>query len=75
MGGRLKREGICTCVCIWLICFVVQQKLKQYCEAIINKDLFKKYIVTVFQLMVRVSISGITNCAGYILFPKHKEMK
>ena len=24
-----------TCVCIWLIRFVVQQKLTQYCEAII----------------------------------------
>ena len=25
-----------TCVCIWLIRFVVQQKLTQYCEAIIT---------------------------------------
>ena len=36
MGGRLQEGGdMGTCVCIWLICFVVQQKLTQYCEAII----------------------------------------
>ena len=25
--------------------------------------------------MVRISISGITNCAGYILFPEYKEIQ
>ena len=36
-GGREPQEGgdMGTCVCIWLIHFVVQQKLTQYCEAII----------------------------------------
>ena len=36
-GGREAQEGgdMGTCVCIWLICFVVQQKLTQYYEAII----------------------------------------
>ena len=35
--GSEAREGgdMGTCVCIWLIHFVVQQKLTQYCEAII----------------------------------------
>ena len=35
--GREAPEGgdMETCVCIWLICFVVQQKLTQYCKAII----------------------------------------
>ena len=35
--GREAQEGgdMGTCVCIWLIPFVVQQKLTQYCEAII----------------------------------------
>ena len=35
--GREAQEGgdMGTCVCIWLISFVVQQKLTQYCEAII----------------------------------------
>ena len=35
--GREAQEGgdMGTCVCIWLICFVVQQKLTQFCEAII----------------------------------------
>ena len=35
--GREAQEGgdMGTCVCIWLIRFVVQQKLTQYCEAII----------------------------------------
>ena len=35
--GREAQEGgdMGTCVCIWLICFVGQQKLTQYCEAII----------------------------------------
>ena len=35
--GREAQEGGCmgTCVCIWLIHFVVQQKLTQYYEAII----------------------------------------
>ena len=34
---REAQEGgdVGTCVCIWLICFVVQQTLTQYCEAII----------------------------------------
>ena len=34
--GREVQEGgdMGTCVCIWLIRFVVQQKLTQYCEAI-----------------------------------------
>ena len=37
--GREAQEGgdMGTCVCIWLICFVVEQKLTQYGEAIINK--------------------------------------
>ena len=36
-GGREAQEGgdMGTCVYIWLILFVVQQKLTQYCEAII----------------------------------------
>ena len=36
-GGREAQEGgdMGTCVCIWLIHSVVQQKLTQYCEAII----------------------------------------
>ena len=38
VGGRLKREGMY--VYIWLINFVVQQKLAQHCEAIILQ--FKK---------------------------------
>ena len=38
VGGRLNREG--TYVYIWLINFVVQQKLAQHCEAIILQ--FKK---------------------------------
>ena len=40
--GREAQEGrdMETCICIWLIHFVVQQKLKWYCEAIILKDLF-----------------------------------
>ena len=35
--GRETQEGgdMGTCVCIWLIRLVVQQKLTQYCEAII----------------------------------------
>ena len=35
--GREAQEGgdMGTCVCIWPIRFVVQQKLTQYCEAII----------------------------------------
>ena len=34
--GREAQEGgaMGTCVYIWLICFVVQQKLTRYCEAI-----------------------------------------
>ena len=34
--GREAQEGgdMGTCVCIWLIHFVVQQKLTQYCEVI-----------------------------------------
>ena len=36
-GGREAQEGgdMGTCVCIWLIHFVVQQKLARYFEAII----------------------------------------
>ena len=35
--GREAEEGgvMGTGICIWLICFVVQQKLTQYYEAII----------------------------------------
>ena len=33
LGGRLQREGIY--VYIWLIHFVVEQKLTQHCKAII----------------------------------------
>ena len=35
--GREAQEGgdMGSCVCIWLISFVVQQKLTRYCEAII----------------------------------------
>ena len=35
--GRGAQEGwdIGTYVCMWLISFIVQQKLTQYCEAII----------------------------------------
>ena len=35
--GREAQEGgdMGTCVCMWPICFVVQQKLTQYCEAIL----------------------------------------
>ena len=35
--GREDQEGgdLGTYICIWLIHFVVQQKLTQYCEAII----------------------------------------
>ena len=42
--GREAQEGgdMGTYVCIWLIHSVVQQKLTQYCEAIINKDLLKR---------------------------------
>ena len=41
-GGRVKQEGgnIRIYICIWLIHFVVQQKLTQYCD--FNKDLSKK---------------------------------
>ena len=35
-GREAQEEGdMGTCVFIWLICFVVQQKLTRYCEAII----------------------------------------
>ena len=36
-GGREAQEGgdMGTCICTWLMCFVVQQKLTEYCEAII----------------------------------------
>ena len=36
-GGREAQDGgdMETCVAIWLIHFVVQQKLTRYCEAII----------------------------------------
>ena len=36
-GGREAQEGgdMGIYICIWLIHFVVQQKLTQYCEAII----------------------------------------
>ena len=36
-GGREAQAGgdMGTCVCIWLIRSAVQQKLTQYCEAII----------------------------------------
>ena len=33
----LEAGDVGTCVCIWLILFVVQQKLTQYCEVIILK--------------------------------------
>ena len=35
--GREVQEGgdIRTCVCIWLVRFVVQQKLTQSCEVIV----------------------------------------
>ena len=35
--GREAQEGgdMGTCICMWLICFVVQQKLAQYSEEII----------------------------------------
>ena len=38
--GRETQEGgdMVTCVCTWLICFVVHQKLTQYCEAIIRSE-------------------------------------
>ena len=38
--GREAQEGgdMGTCVCIWLIHFVVQQKLTWYCEAIIKRN-------------------------------------
>ena len=46
-GGREAQEGggdMGIYVCIWLIHFVVQQKLTQYCEAIIlqQRSIFKK---------------------------------
>ena len=35
-GREAQEEGdMGTCVCTWLIHFVVQQKLTQYCEAIV----------------------------------------
>ena len=36
-GGREAPEGgdMGTCVCIWLICFDVQQKVTQHCDVII----------------------------------------
>ena len=35
-GREAQEEGdMAICLCIWLIRFVVQQKLTQYCEAII----------------------------------------
>ena len=36
-GGREVQEGgdVGIYVCLWLIHFVVQQKLTQYCEAVI----------------------------------------
>ena len=46
-NGREAQEGgdMGTCVCIWLIHFVVQQELTQYCEAIIlQKRSIKKII-------------------------------
>ena len=41
--GREAQEGahMRTCVCIWLIRFVVQQKLTQYWEAIILQKRLK----------------------------------
>ena len=38
--GREVQEGgdMGTYVCIWLIHFVIQQKLTQYCEAIILQE-------------------------------------
>ena len=37
-GREAQEEGdMGTRVCIWLICFVVQQKLTWYCEPIILK--------------------------------------
>ena len=41
--GRLKREGIH--VYIWLIHFIVQQKLAQHCKAIILPKKVNKYII------------------------------
>ena len=43
-GGREAQEGedMGIYVCIWLIHFVVQQKLTQYCKAIILQKRFKK---------------------------------
>ena len=43
-GGRLRREEIYVCVYIyiWLIHFVVQQKLTQHCKAIIILQFKKK---------------------------------
>ena len=43
MGGRSKREGIC--VYIWLILFVVQQKLTQHCKATIPQFKKKKIVM------------------------------
>ena len=44
--GRKATEGggMGTCICIWLMHFVLQQKLTQYCEAIIlqQRSIFKK---------------------------------
>ena len=42
--GREAQAGgdMGTCVCIWLIRFVVQQELTQYCEAIILRYRLKK---------------------------------
>ena len=50
--GREAQEGwdVGTDVCIWLIHFVVQQKLTQYCEAIIlqQRSIFKKNVLVCF---------------------------
>ena len=44
-----------TCVCIWLIRFAVQQKLTQYCEAIILQERsIKKKPTYYFFLMLHV---------------------
>ena len=43
MGGEAQEGGdMGTYVCLCLIRFVVQQKLTQYCEAIILQYRFKK---------------------------------
>ena len=61
--GREAQEGgdTRTCVCIWLVRFVVQQKLTQYCEAVILQYRAKPKKKASEKVKV-LSVSGKTKC-------------